>query len=94
MTFLGKFPDYQALAKLEYGRMLWKSEKGRRMLLSNWTHPQHPHHARFVAARVTLESVLESPLTYDELDAQLRQNGASLRTVMRDIPSFFPSLDH
>jgi hypothetical protein len=92
MTSIGKYPDYQALAKLEYGRLLWKSDKGRQMLLSNWTHPQHPHQARFEEVRQTVERILESSLDYEELDKKLRQEGASLRTFVREIPGFFPSL--
>lgn len=45
---------YQAYAKLEYGRMLWKRPEMRERLLRHWTGPRHPHAARFKEWRATI----------------------------------------
>lgn len=92
MNALGKYPDYQALAKLEYGRMLWKSEGGRKKLLDNWTHPAHPHCDRFPSNRLLVEMLLSTDTDYDTLDMDLRNHGTSLRAAMRELPSYFPSI--
>lgn len=75
-----KYPNYDDLAKLHYGRILWRSERGRKRLIENWTHPLHPHAERFREHRAQIEALL---------DARLRECGSSLRAVIRDIPSFF-----
>ncbi len=92
MKELGKFADYQALAKLEYGRMLWKSAKGRKKLLDNWTHPDHPHRERFANRKHLIKEILETDLNYQELDLTLKKKDSSLRAAMREIPSYFPNL--
>ena len=81
---------YQDYAKLEYGRMLWKHFDFRQRLLRHWTDPRHPHAERFAEWRVEVEKLLESPKgSDDQLDAELRQRGLSLRVVVREIPSVF-----
>lgn len=86
MNSLGKYASYQDLARLEYGRLLWRNPAARTRLLSHWTSPSHPHHARFAARRAMVERVL-APTTNDfELDAMLRAEGQSLRAVAREIP--------
>jgi len=81
---------YQDYAKLEYGRMLWKNPDSRARLLRHWTDPRHPHAERFKEWRPEVEKLLESPKgSDDQLDAELRQRGLSLRVVVREIPSVF-----
>lgn len=92
MNPFGKYVDYQALAKLEYGRMLWKSQRGRNLLLANWTHPKHPHRDLFFKMQSQIERILEAPLDYHAMDEELRQNHSSLRAAMREVPTYFPSL--
>jgi len=81
---------YQDYAKLEYGRMLWKHPDFRERLLRHWTDPRHPHAERFQQWRSEVEKLLESPKgSDDQIDAELRQRGLSLRVVVREIPSVF-----
>ena len=92
MNVFGKYPNYQDIARLEYGRLLWKSVAVRKRLLSHWMNPDHPYADRFNARRPLVERVLESRLSDEQLDEQLRAEGHSLRTVMRDIPPVFGSI--
>ena len=88
----GWVTNYHDVAKLEYGRMLWKLPEMRARLLRHWTHPSHPHAARFLQWRAEVERLLEPPRGNEEkLDAELRQRGLSLRVVVREIPSVFGS---
>ena len=81
---------YQDYAKLQYGRMLWKHPDFRQRLLRHWTDPRHPHAERFQEWRVEVEKLLESPKgSDDQIDAELRLRGLSLRVVVREIPSVF-----
>jgi len=68
----GPYANYDDIAKLEYGRLLWKSARGRRLLLSNWTHPDHPHKNRFLRNRRLIKELLGSTLPDSDLDASLR----------------------
>jgi hypothetical protein len=92
MTVFGKYPNYQDIARLEYGRLLWKYVAGRQRLLSHWMNPDHPYAARFKTCRPLVERVLESGLSDEQLDEQLRTEGHSLRTVVREIPPVFGSI--
>ena len=84
--------SYDEFAKLEYGRMLWKLPEMRARLLRHWTHPDHPHGERFEQWRAEVQRLLESaPGADEQLDAELRQRGLSLRVVLREIPSVFGS---
>jgi len=92
MNLLGKYASYQDLGRLEYGRLLWANPTARARLLRHWTSPRHPHHARFAAHRDLVEQVL-SPSTDDvALDTALRDQGQSLRTVVREIPPVFGTI--
>ena len=92
MNPLGKYANYQDLARLEYGRLLWAKASTRARLLRHWTSPTHPHHARFAACRELVEKVLSSKTDDASLDAALRAQGQSLRTVVREIPPVFGSI--
>lgn len=92
MTVFGKYPNYQDIARLEYGRLLWKSPSARARLTSHWTDPAHPYAGRFGSKRPLVERVLESSLPDEALDAELRAEGHSLRAVVREIPPVFGSI--
>ena len=91
MSVWGNYPNYQDIARLEYGRMLWNST-ARARLLAHWLDPEHPYAERFQSKRSLVERILESPLPDDQLDLQLQAEGHSLRSVMREIPPVFGSI--
>jgi hypothetical protein len=83
---------FQEYAKLEYGRMVWRVPQFRERLLRHWRDPRHPHAERFAKHEADVRYVLESPKGSDAVvDAQLKQRGLSLRTVVKEIPSVFGS---
>ncbi len=91
MSIWGNYPNYQDIARLEYGRLLWKSAAKSR-LLAHWTNPGHPYAERFRSKRSLVERILESPLPDEQLDKQLQAEGYSLRSLMREIPPVFGSI--
>jgi len=92
MNVFGKYPNYQDIARLEYGRLLWKSVSTRGRLLAHWMDPEHPYSERFRNRRSLVERVLESDLPDEKLDIQLQAEGQSLRAVVREIPPVFGSI--
>lgn len=92
MNPLGKYASYQDLARLEYGRLLWKNGAMRARLVKHWTSEAHPHHARFEEKRPLVERILSSSCDDEHLDRQLREEGHSLRSVVREIPPVFGSI--
>lgn len=83
---------FQEYAKLEYGRLVWRSPEFRERLLRHWRDPRHPHAARFAEREADVRYILESPKGSDaELDAELRRRNSSLRVVVKEIPSVFGS---
>lgn len=80
-------------ARLEYGRLLWKRPSARARLLRHWTDPRHPHAERFAREyRTLVERVLIGTAEEDDtLDAELRKQGQSLRSIVREIPPVFGS---
>ena len=75
-------------AKLFYGRILWKTERGRQLLLNHWLHPEHHHRERFIKFRPIIERILNADAKDDEiLEVELEKDGWSLRSAMREIPS-------
>jgi hypothetical protein len=92
---LGPYAMMHDLARLQYGRLLWKSAAGRARLLRHWTDARHPYRDRFLETwRPVVEEVLNADPAQDfELDALLKSRGLSLRVVVREIPpvigSFF-----
>jgi len=87
----GPYANYDDIAKLEYGRILWRSPRGRRALLSHWTRTDHPHSQRFAQHRCLIEEILDSRISDTDLDASLRGRSYSLRMAVREIPSIFGS---
>jgi hypothetical protein len=80
-------------ARLEYGRLLWRRPDARARLLRHWTDPNHPYAERFAREyRPLVERVLAASAEEDDaLDAELRKQGESLRSVVREIPPVFGS---
>jgi len=90
-TIWGPYPNYDDIARFEYGRMLWRSAEMRSRLLSHWMDGRHPHRERFLERRDLIESILSSTETPAALDARLRAQGTSLRCAAREIPPVFGS---
>ena len=93
----GAYPNYDDIARFEYGRMMWRRPAMKARLVAHWTDPRHPHCERFAERRALLESVLGSTEPAALLDARLRESETSLRCVAREIPpvfgSFFPKIE-
>ena len=87
----GDYPNWDDVARLVYGRRMWRVPQMRARLLAHWLDERHPHRERFQAQRDLIEEVLESELGSEELDLALRQRGSSLRCIAREIPSVFGS---
>lgn len=87
---MDKYPNYQDLARWEYGRMLWKVPRLRERLVRHWTDERHPYRHRFARHRPILEILLSAPGNSEEqLDAELQDRGLSLRAMIREIPPVF-----
>ncbi len=91
ISIWGPYPNYDDIARFEYGRLLWHSPAMRARLLNHWSDPRHPYRERFLCQCELLEAVLSSPETETELDERLRSRGTSLRCVVREIPPVFGS---
>ena len=87
----GDYPNYDDVARFEYGRRLWKLPEMRARLLAHWLDARHPHRERFVEQCAAIENLLDSTKPEHELDADLRQRGTSLRCLAREIPPVFGS---
>src|SRR5262245_53987702 len=91
----GPYQNYQDKARFEYGRRMWRIPEMRARLLEHWLDQRHPWHERFIEHRESIEQVLRSTLTQEELHRELFARGTSLRSVAREIPpvfgSFFPA---
>jgi|SRR5580704_12831532 hypothetical protein len=87
----GPYPNYDDIARFEYGRRLWRYPNFRARFLQHWLDERHPYRERFLEQRTLIEEVLGSTEPPGILDARLRQRGASLRCVAREIPPVFGS---
>ena len=87
----GPYPNYHDIARFEYGRRMWRIPEMRARLLTHWLDERHPYRERFLEQRPTIESVLESSSTAEELNTELLREGTSLRAVTREIPPVFGS---
>lgn len=80
------------LARLEYGRLMWRKPENRERLLRHWNDERHPYRDRFQTYREDVERILTSdPAHDDELNRELAAKGTSLRAVIREIPPVFGS---
>ena len=87
----GPYPNYDDIARFEYGRRMWRRPAMRARLLTHWTDARHPHCERINEQRAMVEAALTSDKSPAELDASLRAQGTSLRCVAREIPPVFGS---
>ena len=87
----GPYPNYDDIARFEYGRRMWRRPAMRARLLAHWTDPRHPYRDRFDEQRSLIEEVLNSTDSAELLDARLRRSETSLRCVAREIPPVFGS---
>ena len=85
----GKYPNYDDIARFEYGRMLWRNPAMRARLLAHWLDERHPYRERFLRQRGLIEGVLESGESEAVLQGRLLAGGTSLRCVAREIPPVF-----
>lgn len=94
MNVWGPYPNYDDIARFEYGRRLWKYPDFRARLTEHWLDERHPYRERFMERRQQIEEILESKESPEELNDMLLKEGTSLRCVVREIPpvfgSFFP----
>ena len=87
----GAYPNYDDIARFEYGRMMWRRPAMRARLLAHWTDERHPWRERFLERRAIIEEILTAPEMPPLLDGRLRERGTSLRCVTREIPPVFGS---
>ena len=87
----GPYPNYDDIARFQYGRRMWRLPEMRARLLQHWTDDRHPYKERFLSQRELIEEVLYSTQSEDELDSRLRSKGTSLRCITREIPPVFGS---
>src|SRR4051812_27406768 len=87
----GPYPNYDDIARFEYGRRLWRIPAMRLRLCRHWTDARHPYRDRFLEQRDLIEEVLGTGLSPVELDCRLRARQTSLRCVAREIPPVFGS---
>src|SRR4030095_7174806 len=87
----GPYPNYDDIARFEYGGRLWRDDRMRGRLLAHWLDERHPYRERFLERRELVESVLQSQDTPRQLDLALRGRGTSLRCVAGEIPPVFGS---
>ena len=87
----GLYVSYDDVARFTYGRRFWRLPDMRRRLLAHWLDERHPHHERFLERREMIEEILSTDESQVSLDRRLRERGASLRSVAREIPPVFGS---
>lgn len=87
----GPYVNYDDVARLQYGRMMWRLPDMRARLLRHWLDERHPHHDRFAERRALVEGLLSSTESDLELDTRLRRQDSSLRAAAREIPPVFGS---
>ena len=87
----GPYPNYDDIARFEYGRRMWRLPDMRARFLRHWTDERHPYRERFLRQRELIEEVLCSTDRPEELDRRLRERGTSLRCMAREIPPVFGS---
>ena len=85
----GAYPNYDDIARFEYGRRMWRRPAMRARLLAHWLDERHPYRERFLRQRALIEEVLDSREDEAALQRRLLAAGASLRGVTREIPPVF-----
>jgi hypothetical protein len=85
----GAYPNYDDIARFEYGRRFWRLPEMRARLVEHWLDARHPYRERFLESRNLIEEVLASHMSPEELNEALLKRGTSLRCVVREIPPVF-----
>src|SRR5579883_1419261 len=85
----GKHPNYDDVARFEYGRRLWKHADFRHQLTAHWLDERHRYRQPSLQQREWIEAVLGSRETPEELQGRLSKLGTSLRCIAREIPLAF-----
>ena len=88
-TVWSPYPNYDDIARLEYGQRMWRHDDMRRRLLAHWQDECHPHRERFAQNRTQVEMALNSSDTAETLNRHFLTQGTSLRCVSREIPAVF-----
>ena len=86
----GPYPDFDDVARFQYGRRMWRLPEMRKRLLAHWTDERHPYRKRFEALRPLIEKVLMSDQGEAELDQQLRKEA---EVFVAWLARFRPSLE-
>jgi hypothetical protein len=87
----GAYPNWDDVARFEYGRLLWRRADMRARLVAHWLDERHPYRDRFQENRARVEAALASVASPAALDEEFRAEGTSLRCVAREIPPVFGS---
>jgi len=87
----GPYVNYDDVARLDYGRRMWRLPDMRRRLAAHWVDERHPHRERFLANRILVVEILTASESDADLDCRLRERGISLRAAVREIPPVFGS---
>lgn len=87
----GDYPNWDDVARFDYGRRLWRLPEMRARLLAHWCDVRHPHRERFETHRSVVEEILQSDESIGRLDERLRARNTSLRCEAREIPPVFGS---
>ena len=89
---MSAYTNHDDLARLEYGRILWRNPQDRERLIRHWTDPRHPYRERFLQNRALIERLLGSLLeNVPALERELIELNTSLRAALREIPPVFGS---
>lgn len=87
----GPYPNYDDIARFEYGRRMWRLPEMRARLLAHWLDERHPYRERFIERRQLVEEVLASRELPEQFNERLLARGTSLRCMAREIPPVFGS---
>jgi hypothetical protein len=89
---MSAYINYDDLARLEYGRILWRNPRDQQQLINHWTDLRHSYRERFLQNRALVERLLNSRPEDDSiLENELIRQDTSLRAAMREIPPVFGS---
>ena len=85
----GPYANYDDVARFQYGRLLWRQPAMRARLLAHWLDERHPYRDRFLEQQALIVGVLGSDERPADIDQQLRRQGTSLCSVVREILPVF-----
>jgi hypothetical protein len=88
---MSDYVNYDDLARLEYGRLLWRNPILRQRLLDHWSDSRHPYRERFLQHRELVDLILQTSESDESVEARLATRGTTLRAMVREIPPVFGS---